>query len=237
MRIAFFWTGADIAIPQALVHSIRLVQADGVEVLQLSDPATPAIDGVDRILRSDLSRDIMVARLQAYSRVAIDDEFTFFCDADSIFLNPLAIASDRDVLLSPRVVDFVINADWPEPYPEFRGRMIGEVMPYLFGAIAVRRDAAFFAQLLATCESLPARFHRWYGDQVALAQAVKAGKVGFGLLAPEIFLKILKTAPSAAQLAEMRRQGTQMVTFKGRAPEKLGNLQLTLGRLRSLQGP
>jgi hypothetical protein len=35
----------------------------------------------------------------------------------------------------------------------------------------------------------------------------------------------------------MRRQGTQMVTFKGRAPEKLGNLQLTLGRLRSLQGP
>ena len=103
MRIAFFWTGADIAIPQALVHSIRLVQADGVEVLQLSDPATPAIDGVDRILRSELSRDIMVARLQAYSRVAIDDEFTFFCDADSIFLNPLAIASDRDVLLSPRV--------------------------------------------------------------------------------------------------------------------------------------
>lgn len=235
MRIAFFWTGADIAIPQALVRSIRLVQPDGVEILQLSDPATPAIDSVDRVLRSELSRDIMVARLQAYSRVEIGEEFTFFCDADSIFVNKLAIASDRDVLLSPRVVDFVINADWPEPYPEFRGRMIGEVMPYLFGAIAVRRNAAFFAQLLAICESLPARFHRWYGDQVALAQAVKQGTVEFGLLAPEIFLKILKAAPSAAQLAQMRREGTQMITFKGRAAEKLGNLRLTLARLRALR--
>lgn len=235
MRIAFFWTGADIAVPQALVHSIRLVQANCVEILQLSDPVTPVIDGVDRILRSELSRDIMIARLQAYSRVKISEEFTFFCDADSIFVNPLAITSDRDVLLSPREVDFMINADWPEPYPEFRGRMIGEVMPYLFGAIAVRRNAVFFPQLLEICESLPARFHRWYGDQVALALAVKKGNVEFGLLAPDIFLKIMTAAPSAAQLAETYRQGTQMITFKGHAAEKLGNLKLTLARLRSIR--
>ena len=86
------------------------------------------------------------------------------------------------------------------------------------------------------------RLGKWWGRKPLIL--VRAAIVG--MLMPnssdpkkdrEIFLKILKTAPSAAQLAEMRRQGTQMVTFKGRAPEKLGNLQLTLGRLRSLQGP
>ena len=233
-RVAFFWVGQDVSIPQSLVHSARLVNGDQVEIIQLSDQNTPNIPGVDTVLRGALSKDIMVARLQAYTLVDIGNDFTFFCDADSLFINPVRITSQADILLSPRVLDFMINHEWPEHYPEFQGRMFSEVMPFLFGAIAVRRKGDFFHHLLSICEQLPARFHRWYGDQVALALAVKAGAVEYDLLEPEIYLNILKEAPSVVDLKMMKEAGTQMITFKGPATDKKTNLELSLQRLLHL---
>ena len=56
----------------------------------------------------------------------------------------------------------------PEPYPEFQNKYICDIMPFLFGAIIICRKKNFFSNLLEICKGLPARFHRWYGDQLSL---------------------------------------------------------------------
>jgi len=233
-RIAFFWVGDDISTPEYLVKSIRLTSGEEIEVIQLTDPITPEVPGVSSVIRSPLSAHIMVARLQAYSQLRLTDDFTFFCDADSIFINALRIESSHDVLLSPRVETHKINSHYPEHYPEFEGKTTMEVMPFLFGAIAVRGENNIFNGLLRKCLKLPPRFHRWYGDQVALAKAVGAGNFNYGHLDPAIYLKIISKAPTSNELEQLICQNVQMLTFKGPSLDKISNLSHTFEVLQSL---
>jgi len=233
-RIAFFWVGDDISAPKYLVKSIRLTCGEGVEVIQLTNPTTLEVPGVSSVVRSSLSEHIMVARLQAYSQLRLTNDFTYFCDADSIFINPLHIESSHNVLLSPRVETHKINPHYPEHYPEFEGKTTMEVMPFLFGAMAVRGENNIFNGLLRKCLKLPPRFHRWYGDQVALAKAVGAGNFNYGHLDPSIYLKIITNAPSIIELKQLVSENVQMVTFKGPSLTKISNLALTFEALKAL---
>jgi len=234
--IAFLWVGEDTSIPSRLVESIRLVMGDSVNVIQLSDKKTPKVFGVSRVQRSDLSSFIMVARLQAYLQIKESEETIFFCDADSLFISPLELNfQDTNVLLSKRDVDGMINDSYPEFYPEFTGKRMTEVMPFLFGAIATRGDQSdFFDSLLNICMGLPIRFHRWYGDQYALASLVASGRVNYGLLTLEKHLAIVKSEQSSAQISLARDFGVQMITFKG--PASKIYMEGTLAQLRGLLG-
>ena len=126
----------------------------------------------------------MVARLQAYSHLEPSKNFSYFCDADSIFINTPHVDLDSGILLCPRVENFKINPRYPEHYPEFEGKMIDEVMPFMFGAIVIRGKNNIFNGLLRKCLKLPTRYHRWPGDQVALAKAVCAGNFNHSLFNP-----------------------------------------------------
>jgi hypothetical protein len=227
-RIAFFWVGNQTSIPEAYVISIRMIHGNSIEVIQLSDLDTPSIAGVSQVLRQKLCNDIMVARLQAYSALEVTEEYTLFTDADCLLLNPLAIDSSNVILLTPRTLNFKINANYPEHYPEFEGKMISDVMPFLFGALAIRRNTVFFKKLLKICQELPTRFHRWYGDQVSLAHAVNNQLFDYGLLNPEIHLNIIKQAPTQTHINELHNKGVQLITFKGPASDKEINLPLSL---------
>ncbi|MBU3637766.1 hypothetical protein [Polynucleobacter sp. es-MAR-4] len=233
-RIAFFWVGGDISIPKCYVESIRMIYGDGIEILQLSDENTESISGVDAVIRKNLPASIMLARLEAYSQVRMDDRYTFFTDADSLLINRLNIKAGNDILLTPRILDFPINPNYPEYYEEFVGKMIGEVMPFLFGAIALKGNNEFFKTLLAICEKLPTRFHRWYGDQYALHKAIKNQLFSYDLLDPNIHLRITKTAPTIWELTQLRNDGVQLITFKGPDSNKSENMPIALKNLRQL---
>ena len=234
--IAFLWVGENTDIPRRLVESIRLVMGDSIDVIQLTDRKTPKVPGVSRVQRSNLSSFIMVARLQAYSQVKTSEESIFFCDADSLFISPLELNfQDTNILLSKRNIDGLINDRYPEFYPEFTGKRLAEVMPFLFGAIATRGDQSdFFDSLLNICTKLPLRFHRWYGDQYALASALATGSVNYGLLTLEKHLAITKTELSSKQISLARDFGVQMITFKG--PSSKAYMEATLVQLRELLG-
>lgn len=234
MRVAFFWVGSDLTIPQSYVSSIRMIHGRDIEILQLSDENTQPIRGIDSVIRANLPVPIMLARLHAYSNVQVDSRYTFFTDADSLLINPLNIKGTEDILLTPRLQDFAINANYPEHYIEFEGKMIGEVMPFLFGAIALKNNNEFFKKLLEICEKLPPRFHRWYGDQFALQRAINDKVFINGLLNPNIHLRIVKSAPSYDELSQLRNEGVQILTFKGPDSNKSINIPLTLNRLRQL---
>jgi len=208
-----------------------------VEVVQLTDKKTAKVIGVTRVQRLDLSPYIMVARLQAYSQYKASTNTTFFCDADSLFIKPLELNFiDSDILLSKRNVDGMINDQYPEFYPEFTGKRLAEVMPFLFGAIAITGDQSkFFGLLLDVCLGLPLRFHRWYGDQYALASMIANARFNYGLLDLEKHLVIVRKELSLEQLSLLRNLGVQMITFKG--PASKAYMAGTLLELHNLLGP
>ena len=216
--IVFFWVGQDVTVPSYLVKSLELLHGDDREVIQLTDHATPEISGVTRVVRNRLSKDLMVARLEAYASVDIGKNYTFFCDADLLFIEKFELdeSSGRDVLAIRRVNNIFVNASFPEHYPEFEGKTFLEVMPLLFGALAVRNARQFFPDLLKICMRLPARFHRWYGDQVALFEAYKLNPAAFGMLDPSVYQLPMNHIGTREELLHLRRSGIQILHFKGR---------------------
>ena len=216
--ICFFWIGNKIEIPHSLVQSIRLLMGDNVNVIQLTNHQTLEIEGVNSVKRFDLSDQIMIARLQAYSLYDIETENTFFCDADCIFINKLSlpIIDNVSIFLSPRLIDFKINYNHPEYYEEFVDKTANEVMPFLFCAIATKgNQQEFFKNLLNICLKLPDRFHRWYGDQYALFLATQNKLSKFGILKPNIYQYEIKEILTPKHLEDIYKRGVQMLHFKG----------------------
>jgi hypothetical protein len=78
-----------------------MVSNPHIEIVQIADLTTYAVAKVSRVSNDSLSESIMVARLQAYSHLEPSINFTYFCDADSIFISTPK--------LSPRLVSYYVD--------------------------------------------------------------------------------------------------------------------------------
>jgi CheY-like chemotaxis protein len=177
-RIVLFWVGQDIAIPQMLVRSIRLAFGPDMEVVQLSDRETPAVDGVSVCKRLKLSPRIMVARLEAYASLAIREP-TLYLDSDMMIVKPFDLPplQANEVGVTPRTDRVEINWRYPMEYPEFRGKLLSDVMPYIYSFVYANSEILFVRQL-NQLRKLPKRFQLWYGDQVTLKSELDSGRYG-----------------------------------------------------------
>ena len=86
-QIVFFWRGEDITIPEYFVKSIKIRNLKNIKIVQVSDTKTKKIEGVDIFINKDLPKDLMSARLKAFSLVQTKNTNTIFCDADSLLIN------------------------------------------------------------------------------------------------------------------------------------------------------
>lgn len=235
-RIAFFWIGDDITIPSILVESILNIYENNIEIIQLTNYETNRIPGVTKSLRANLSQDIMVARLQAYSLIPSDDQLTFFVDADSILLNKINLTeldSNLKYFVLRENMDDQINHLYPEFYPEFIGKKMGEVMPFLFGAMVMANGNIFFHDLLKKCLNLPARFHRWYGDQIALyAKILEENPNSYKYLDIKKHLFIVRSGLEIVELKKLKNHDVKFITFKG--PESKKFMHQTLSNLKNI---
>lgn len=236
-HIAFFWVGQDTNIPACLVQSARLIYGDDVAIHQLTDVSTPDIAGVNQVIRSRLSPEIMVARLQAYASLPPQEGMVFYCDADSLITTRLdlhALDPTKTHITERDNGAALINPHFPEHYPEFEGKTLGAVMPFLFGAMALCDGGPFFQRLLEICLQLPARFHRWYGDQVALHAAYQIlPQENFARLPLREYLHIEREEIPVPRFQQLMQNHVKMVTFKGPSskvflPQSLSNLQRAL---------
>lgn len=216
--IVIFWTNDDIAIPQLFVNSIRHIMSNSIDIVILTDKRTPEIKKVNNLIRYDLSKYIMIARLQSYTNFKHNYEKILFADADSLMISPLVFPSqNRNIFLTLRKYDALVNHNYPNYYPEFENKKMSEVMPFLFGAIMTIGDQSnFFKQLLNICEQLPLRYKKWYGDQVSLYQFVKEKKLHYGLLNQDIYLKVYRNKLTYLDIKKDISEGTSIVTFKGK---------------------
>ncbi len=218
-QIAFFWVGKTVATPTLLVKSINLIYGENQpKIYHLTDKNTPNIDGVTNTIRSDLSKEIMVARLEAYKKFPFNGKHTFFCDADSLFINKLDLSKfSYNLYLSIRKENSLV---YSESYPEFENKTFIDVMPFLFGAMLVKDGKEFFHNLLLICKNLPERFHNWYGDQYSLKLFQDKTKFQYKALNIDKYLYITKDEIDINSLVDLIRYDVKMITFKGRGTKK-----------------
>jgi hypothetical protein len=217
LQFAFFWVGKDISIPSALVASIRFIYDKEAYIYQLSDIKTECIKGVDETLRDELPNEIMLARLKAYSLIDTQNT-TLFLDADSLLINKLKLPDfNKFKALLVRRDDQVsiLNHNYPEYYPEFFNQKIIDIMPILFGLIITPNGGKLFNELLEIAIKLPDRFHRWYGDQMAMAYEWNKNKDDYLLIKQEEYLFVTRTALKKHQLEHLVQNKVKIITFKG----------------------
>ncbi len=232
-QIAFFWRGEDITIPEYLVQSIRFRNLKNIKIIQVSDTKTKKIEGVDIFINKELPKDLMSARLKAFSLIKTNNTNTIFCDADSLLINDLNFSNfSPGYYLMRREGNFIINHLHPENYPEFKNKFVLDVMPFLFGAIIICKKENFFINLLKICNSLPSRFHRWYGDQLSLHIFYLNNKSKFSFFNQKKYMHIIgrKDKDPNINLELLQKKGVVFLTFKGveskkRIAEVLDNIK------------
>jgi len=218
-NFAFFWVGSDISIPSFLTKSIiHAYKREKVNIFMLTDKKTPYIEGVTKTIRTVLPKDIMLARLKAYSQLKIDDQ-VIFLDADSLVLNKFRkISSVQSFIVFRRNKEGVkINPNYPEFYPEFVGKTFDEMMPFLFGAIVTSSKYSYknFLTILEQATKLPSRFHRWYGDQYALKLVLENNLIQFD---EKLFTDHISIIQEEEDLKNIKKE---IITFKGRKVKEL----------------
>jgi hypothetical protein len=211
-NFAFFWVGDDVSIPQLLVNSINKSYSNDVNIFFLTDNKTPDISGTTQTLRINLSSNIMIARLEAYSELKIDDQ-VFFLDADSLVLNKIQKISSKSslIIFRRKKTGRILNHHFPEWYPEFKNKSADEMMPFLFGAIITNNKFSYknFLLLLNIAKDLPARFHRWYGDQYSLKLAIEKKQIDFEEKKFDEFIQIFTGEENLNNIEK------DLITFKG----------------------
>jgi hypothetical protein len=178
VQIAFFHVGHDPTQPTILSRSLRAANP-GAILIQVSDHATPPVDGVTRVERRNVDAgNLMLSRTAAYADLAITEP-TLFLDTDMICLEPLDVAAAlSDGAAAVCVREY--NCDMPlDPFAmdvdlgTHAGRSLGEVYPYV-GCAVISRNQEFWQACLDEYRRLPRKFHRWFGDQEAIRNVVNA---------------------------------------------------------------
>jgi hypothetical protein len=172
----FFHSGTESIIPSMLVSSIRVSNPTS-KVIQCSDDQTPVISGVDEVHRTQGSaHQMMSLRLRAFSSLALPHP-AIYLDTDMLVMKEI---KPRDVLESKRAVfckrsfnlfgSFIGNQRGLT-FPEYAGRPLGEVYPFVACATVTSNGKVWF-ELSSILEKLDPKFLLWYGDQEAIKKWV-----------------------------------------------------------------
>jgi len=191
LRVAFLHVGQDTTLPKILVRSIR-DQNPEARIIQCTDRGSPDVAGVDDVVRidGDTSR-LMTFRLRCFAGLSFNEP-TLFLDTDMVCADHIDAASalsdhdvavcvreyNKDMLLDPAAMDLDLS--------EYAGRTLDEVYPYLACAV-IARNAEFWSACLDNLNGLPAKFHRWFGDQEAMRNVIAAGGRSVGRLRESLY--------------------------------------------------
>ncbi len=175
MTAAFLHVGGDLSLPTILVASLRKVMPS-TRVVQLSDRTTAPVPGVDEVRRRDWDGNrLMTFRLEHYaalpeaSWLLLDTDMVVQADVSTVF----ELDRQFDVAMHRRESTIVRPPAWEE-FPELLGQDLAAFMPYNTGVI-FSRTARFWSVAVERLAGLEDRYHRWFGDQVAVRMAAETG--------------------------------------------------------------
>lgn len=165
VSVAFVHVLPDNTIPSLMVASVRSVMP-GAEIVQMSDPATPRVPGVDTVVRREWD-GMKVTQFRLAHMAELDRPAAIFIDPDVVVQRPL-----DHVFEQPFEVALTVRH---EPLRDLDGVDIAALMPYNMG-VSFSRQPRFWAAARDYCGQLPDDAHNnWYGDQLALKHVVDTG--------------------------------------------------------------
>jgi hypothetical protein len=201
---AFLHIGEDLRFPTILARSLTR-HNPGIEILQVTDLATPAIEGVSEVCRiGPYEGAMMTFRLRGFASLAPSGPCWFF-DTDMICNGPLSPPAEvAPVAVCERQFgrDTIFNAAFRGmDFGEYRGRTLSQVYPWLACATWVDGED-FWRECLEELLSLDPKFALWYGDQEALRNVIARRTLPWSRL-PESIYACLPEAPEPAATAQM----------------------------------
>ena len=211
--VVFMHIGADVQLPTIMVRSVRR-QNPGARIVQVADPASPQIEGVDEVARRPMThRNVMLFRMEGFAAFPADGP-TWFLDTDMICVRPLALLGDDDPEVAVCVREFDTEAIFNHQVQgadlsEYAGRTLGSVYPYV-GCATYATDGRFWADCLADMRALDPKFFNWYGDQESIRNVVRSGRYRVGALPESCY----------ACLPDREPPGTEPVIFHYKGARK-----------------
>lgn len=176
----FFHVGDDIAMPTAMVYSIRRHNPDAT-IIQISDDLTPAVPGASRVFVSQGNRQFLMQwRTNAFAELGLTEP-AMYMDTDMIVRHPINPAAVLEGVVAMTRRDFnremVFNPrQRGQDYSEYTGKTLDEVYPYV-GCCTITADWGVWADLAEMYNVLPDKFRVWYGDQEVLREYARRVKV------------------------------------------------------------
>jgi hypothetical protein len=212
-HFAFFHVGQDISAPQKMVKSILRYNPDAF-VVMFTDDATPDVMGITHRLESEVNREeLCYHRIKAYAERAFDKP-TLYLDTDMLVQGKIDVEEllgGGDTAFCRRRFqrDMFFNIEQRGlKFPEYEGKTIDQVYPYV-GCAVVSRKNEFWKSLLNIYDSLDPKFRKWYGDQEAMR--IYAEKYGVAEIPESIY----------GCLPEHKTDDAKIIHYKGGARKKL----------------
>ena len=177
ISVCFLHVGADHAIPSLMVASVKAAMP-GTEIVQMTDQATPAVPGVDSVVRQDWDgKKLMIYRLAHLA--ALERAACVILDTDVVVQRSIAPVFEQafDVALTVRH-EAVKTLD--------KTKNLTPEMPYNTG-VMFSREPRFWKAALEACRALPEKQHDWWGDQLSVKQVADTGQFNVLELPCEVY--------------------------------------------------
>jgi hypothetical protein len=146
-----------------MVASVKAVH--DCKVVQMSDLRTPAVAGVDEVVRMPFRIPLMLYRLRHLASYKHDE--MLILDTDVICKEPIddVLEQDFDIALTMRDAGEMYDGD---------GKDVGGGMPFNTG-VMISRSADFWAECHNWLSGESAELQNWYGDQRAVFEVTQRG--------------------------------------------------------------
>jgi len=167
--IASFLLVGEQPYAETMVRSIKDVH--GCKVVQMSDLRTPAVPGVDEVVRIPFKVPLMLYRLKHLASYRHDE--MLIVDTDVVAKKPIddILQFDFDVALTLRDYGELFTGD---------GTDVSSTMPFNTG-VMISRTTEFWAECFNWLAAESPELQRWYGDQRAVFEVTERG--GYHVLA------------------------------------------------------
>jgi hypothetical protein len=211
-HFAFFHVGHDISGPQKMVKSILRHNPDAF-IVMFTDETTPDVMGITHRIESEVNREeLCYYRIKAYAERAFDKP-TLYLDTDMLVQGKIDVEEllgDGDTAFCRRHFqrDMFFNIEQRGlKFPEYEGKTIDQVYPYVACAVVSRKNG-LWKSLLNIYDSLDPKFRKWYGDQEAMR--IYAEKYGVAEVSESVY----------GCLPEHKTDDAKIIHYKGQARKK-----------------
>lgn len=182
MNIAFFFVGKDTTQAEMFCESARgAFKFDDINIVQISNYDTPKVENAHQILRLQgiAKNSMMLSRMRAYRKfLSLAKAPTVFFDTDILIVRRFKLDFSCGTILCQREYDLdeiigriAVKIQGKKIlFPELLGKHLGNIFPYV-GCFFADKDTSFLDKAIEIYEQLDAKYHLWFGDQIALRDA------------------------------------------------------------------